>query len=326
MRPDGGIRFGGAEVQAIETAKALQAHGIDVEIITPMTKNLGSIVHAFGTYNSYASILEYCKLKNIPFILSPIFYKNYTSAFNFYRDLHRTKRRHHHLKDRKLLINQADALLPNTEAEARLLVKLFKADQEKITVVPNAAESRFINATPHLFRENFNISYDFVLNVGRIEERKNQLNLIRAVKKAKLKLIIIGMNFNDDYYHQCKKEADGSVVFIDAIPHESPILESAYAACKVFALPSTLETPGISAIEAGLAGAKILASPNGGGDEYFGKYAKYPDVNSVDGIAASLLELWHEPSDDILPNILLSKYTWENVALETLKIYQKFMR
>jgi len=42
------------------------------------------------------------------------------------------------------------------------------------------------------------------------------------------------------------------------------MLASAYAACDVFVLPSMFETPGIAALEAGLAGAKIVITKYGG--------------------------------------------------------------
>jgi len=42
---------------------------------------------------------------------------------------------------------------------------------------------------------------------------------------------------------------------IGFLPHDSEELQSAYAAAKVFVLPSNFETPGLTALEAGLAAA-----------------------------------------------------------------------
>ena len=39
--------------------------------------------------------------------------------------------------------------------------------------------------------------------------------------------------------------------------HRDPLLALAYSACSVFALPSTLETPGLAALEAAAAGAPL---------------------------------------------------------------------
>ena len=53
---------------------------------------------------------------------------------------------------RRELLELADALLPNSRAEARQLVRLFGADRARIHVVPNGVEPRFATATADLFR------------------------------------------------------------------------------------------------------------------------------------------------------------------------------
>lgn len=325
MRPDGGLGFGGAEVQAIETATALRGLGVDVEIMTPLTREVGDIVHAFGPYQSYTPILDYCKKREIPFVLSTIFFRNYKNNLFLYRDKLRAKRKYHPLRYARWLMRNSSFLLPNTVEEADLVTKLFTQDRVPMRVVPNGAESRFANANPELFRKKFSIDYDFVLNVARLEDRKNQLNLIKAINKSDKKLVIIGRNINDSYARQCMAEAGPNIRFIDAIPHEDPLLASAYAACKVFALPSTLETPGIAAIEAGLAGAQILTTPNGGGREYFLDYAEYPNVFDVDSISIAIDKLWSRSANNSLKEHLVQNYTWENIALKTLNVYKQIL-
>ena len=80
---------------------------------------------------------------------------------------------------RRELLGLADAILPNSRAEADQLVRLFGADPARIRVVPNGVEPRFADADPAIFRERM-ATGDFVLYVGRIEPRKNVLGLIRG--------------------------------------------------------------------------------------------------------------------------------------------------
>ncbi len=327
MRPDGCLFFGGAEVQAIETANAVRRLGVDVEILSPLTRDLGDIVHAFGPYDSYWSTLVHCKNSNIPFALSTIFFRNYRNKLQIFQDRLRAKRRHNPMNHIKRLMRESSVLLPNTEAESELVRDVFLREPRKTVVIPNGAEERFFDGDPELFRARFGISGPFVLNVARIETRKNQLNLIRALKGTGIKLVVIGKDLKNEYSAACKAEAGENVVFIDPIPHEDPLLASAYAAAKVFALPSKLETPGIAAIEAGLAGAKVVVTPNGGTKEYFLDYAQYPDVSSPDDIRKKIEFAWNDDSSRMnFRQHLLQNFTWDAVARKTLVVYEDLLR
>lgn len=331
MRPDGCLFFGGAEVQGIETANAVRRMGVEVEILTPLTKSLGDVVHAFGPYDSYWSTLHFCKNNQIPFALSTIFFKQRSSTLMLLKERFRAKRRHNPMNRIKRLMREASILLPNTEAEHEQVRKIFLSYKRphKAVVIPNGAEERFAHGDPNLFRDRFKITEPFVLNVARLEKRKNQLNLIRAAKSGGFKLVIIGKDLKDDYSQQCKAEAKGSpnIDFLDAIAHDDPLLPSAYAAAKVFALPSTLETPGIAAIEAGLAGARVVVTPVGGPTEYFKELAYYPDVNSPADIEKKIQSAWNDQKNpNTLKEHLLQNYTWDAVARKTVRVYEDLLR
>lgn len=331
MRPDGCLFFGGAEVQGIETANAVRRLGVDVEIMTPLTKSLGDVVHAFGPYDSYWSTLNFCKNNNIPFALSTIFFKQRSSPLMLLKERFRARRRHNPMNRIKRLMRESSVLLPNTEAESDQIKKIFLSlsAPQKAIVIPNGAEERFAHGDPELFRARFGITEPFVLNVARIEKRKNQLNLIRAAKSGGFNLIIIGKDLKDTYSQQCKAEAKDfkNIQFLDPIAHDDPLLPSAYAAAKVFALPSTLETPGIAAIEAGLAGASIVVTPVGGPTEYFKDFAYYPDVKSSTDIEKQIKRAWDAPFDGgLLKRHLLENYTWDAVARKTLQVYETLLR
>lgn len=116
------------------------------------------------------------------------------------------------------------------------------------------------------------------------------------------------------------------VMFLPPIPNESPLLASAYSACRVYALPSILETPGLSALEAGVAGARVVVTPYGGAREYFGDYDFYPELRSVESIRMCVVqarEATYQP--DKLRNHLLANFSWERVAQKTLRIYERVL-
>lgn len=328
LRQDGGLYFGGAEVQALETAAALRRLGIEVDVLTPHTQEVGDLVHAFGPYPSYTSILGYCQKRNVPFVLSTIFYRDYVSRLQMWRDRWRASRRHNPLHAARSLMRGASALLPNTEAEALQVSELFLSTPAPTYVVPNGAEARFAQGTPELFRRRFGISEPFVLNVARVEKRKNQLRLIEAMKGSGMKLVILGKESQDGYSQACREMAgnDPAIVFLPPVAHDDPLLASAYAAAKVFALPSRLETPGIAALEAGIAGARVVVTPVGGAREYFGRDAWYPDARSTHSIRDAVQAAWHATRDDeAVRQRLLNSYTWDAVGRQTLDVYRRVL-
>jgi glycosyltransferase involved in cell wall biosynthesis len=173
----------------------------------------------------------------------------------------------------------AAKVVPNTQAEADLLVDGYGIPREKVRVVPNGVDKRFGEATPDLFTKTYGLQ-GFILNVGHVgHTRKNVLKLIRALGPLDHPSVIIGRIIKSPYGDACVKEAARykHILLLDGIEHDSAMLASAYAACDVFVLPSEFETPGIAALEAGLAGAKVVITPYGGTREYLQDMAGYVD-------------------------------------------------
>jgi glycosyltransferase involved in cell wall biosynthesis len=110
---------------------------------------------------------------------------------------------------------------------------------------------------------------------------------------------------------------------LDNISHESDLLASAYAACDVFVLPSLYETPGIAALEAALAGAKIVITGIGGTKEYFGQYAEYVEPTSVELIHHGITTALNKVSNNALREHVRREFLWERVAEKTVQVYRK---
>jgi glycosyltransferase involved in cell wall biosynthesis len=103
------------------------------------------------------------------------------------------------------------------------------------------------------------------------------------------------------------------------------MLASAYAASDVFALPSLFETPGIAALEAALAGSKIVITPHGGTREYFGTMAHYVDPHSVVSIRNGILAALNENRSDRLMHHIKQEFLWSKVAEKTLAVYKRIL-
>ncbi|GIV09902.1 MAG: group 1 glycosyl transferase [Fimbriimonadales bacterium] len=316
--------FSGAQIQAIQTAEALRRLGLTVDFIEDAERSDYDLLHVFGLYPEYRAICEAFHAHGIPIAASPIFFKDCSTLFK--RAYCATapvwgqfNRAYGAIKQ---LLAWVDALLPNTQAEAQFMRRYFRWSGLSV-VVPNGVAPRFAEGDPHLFRERFGITDEFVLCVGRIERRKNQLRLVQALRGTGIPLVILGDSIAHKYLARCQRAADANVRFLPMLPHDSPLLVSAYAACRVFALPSLLETPGLAALEAGVSGARVVVTPYGGAPEYFQQFARYPNPRSAASIRAAILEAWESPhAPDAQRQFLLNRYSWEQVAQETLSAYR----
>lgn len=152
-RLDGGLYYGGAEVQAENTAHHLRALGVQVDFFTPLSRQVGDIVHAFGPYAYFGSVAEYCRSRCKPFILSTIFYKD-TSLLRLrlrYQIYKLFPKSIPQFRSLRRLFRHARMLLPNTRAEAIQLQQIFRVPAQRIEVIPNGVEACFAQADPDWF-------------------------------------------------------------------------------------------------------------------------------------------------------------------------------
>jgi glycosyltransferase involved in cell wall biosynthesis len=238
------------------------------------------------------------------------------------------------------VLSKVDLLLPNSLTEFEVLKKdfqtVFSNNPIKGHIVPNGVDADvFATSSPKDFTEKYGVS-DFVLCVGRFGFRKNQLSLINALKNVSLQTVFIGgapefssfywfkNSLDRAYYKKCRQYADSSFLFIPQVPHES--LASAYAACKVLAVPSFYETPGLVALEAAVAGANICITKVGSTREYFSDYATYCDPGSVESIRKAVLDAYKKTKTSQLKNRVLENFTWAHAAKATLEAYEEVSR
>lgn len=217
------------------------------------------------------------------------------------------------------IIQKAALLLPNSNSEYKRLERHYKISHA-YRPIPNAIE-------PGLFNQQDSFDKDpiLIICVGRIEGRKNQLNLIRALNGTKYKLCIIGSASTNQakYFESCKHEAGPNVTFIDNIPQQELI--DYYHKAKVHVLASWFETTGLSSLEAAAMGCNIVITDKGDTREYFENYAWYCDPSSPSSILAAIEEASQAPSNHLLISKIYTYYTWQNTAAKTLEAYQEII-
>ncbi len=332
---------GGGEIQLLETKSELEKAGHSVTILEKENYKVNfsdfDLFHNFNIHRDNYNYVIKAKNAGLPVAISTIYWPSLKHALLWNRGIvSKTKavaseglKRLDFFRLDKVakILGNADVLLPNSKAESAVLQTQFGIEEKKIHVVPNGVEKRFANAAPGLFNQKFGLR-DFVLYVGRVEERKNVIGLVKALKKTGQKLVVIGnaTSKSKTYYEKCVNEAAADTVFIESIPHNSKMLEAAYAACKVFALPSWYETPGLAALEAGLAGANVVVTNEGCTGEYFGKHVLYANPSSIDDIRVKILAAMNKPKSRDLSNHIEKNFLWKNAAIETINAYESIKR
>ncbi len=317
----------GDTIQVVKTKEYLVRRGVQAEIDTASDVDLAQyqLVHLFNlipvaeTYQYFQN----AKAQQKKIVLSPIYWNpqeflELEEQAEYFRSWYQST-----MPLREEILRGVELILPNSWLELAELEKDFKKLPPAV-IVPTAAERFFASASPERFVAKYHCR-DFILSVGRICRRKNQLQLIRAVRETPYQLVLIGPVNDLDYYQECRRLARaGQVLFLETM---TPLeLASAYAAAKVHALVSWYDTPGLVSLEAALAGCRIVTTEKGSPREYFDELVDYCEPGDVESILKALQRAWERPVNPELREKILTYYTWERTALETHWGYQSLLK
>ena len=164
----------------------------------------------------------------------------------------------------------------------------FKLKNYHFADIPNAIDKTIFSDDENGKANPFSKYQDCILCAARIEGRKETLNLVRAVKGTKYKLVLVGKESKNQkkYVAKVHQEAGDNVFFLGAIPHDD--LKELYKVAKVHALVSWMETPGLSSLEAAAMGCNIVVTKKGDTYDYFEDYAFYCDPDDVNSIKKAI--------------------------------------
>jgi glycosyltransferase involved in cell wall biosynthesis len=339
---------GGDTVQIENTARYLRALGVEVDVLLASSNidySRYDILHFFNIIRP-ADILTHIKKSKKPFVISTIYVdyteyeKNHRKGFvgllfkllpsdliEFVKVIARLLIKGDKIispsylllgqkKAVKKIIQEAALLLPNSESEYRRLVTRYGIEKA-FKVIPNAIDPNLFSHASLPLKEP-----KLVLCVGRIEGRKNQLNLIRALNNTEFKLLIIGSFASNQpaYQKYCRSAAASNIKFINNIAQEQ--LVSYYKEAKVHVLPSWFETTGLSSLEAAAMGCNIVITDKGDTREYFEDMAYYCDPSSPESIKSVVMLAASNPFNEALREKILREYIWPVTAAKTLEAYK----
>jgi glycosyltransferase involved in cell wall biosynthesis len=344
--------IGGDTIQILKIKECLEKSGVKIDFGTHsklQTRNY-DIIHVFNVI-PINPVYNFIKShKDAKIVLSPIYwnlseYKRKVldkviikrKTYNFLKGIPFLKR----VVDSKLIslisgintngmffeklrfcMNTAELLMPNSIAEHNNLEIEFNINN-KIRIIPNGVD---INIQPESFlslKKKYNLPPDFILCVGRIEYRKNQVKLLKAAAKIGIKVVLVGKVSQQEkkYYNRLK---DYNFIHLPVLSQSE--LFGLYSGCKAHVLPSWFETPGLVSLEAAYHGAQIVTTDRGCTKEYFRDYAYYCDPEKTESIERAILDSLNEPKEmKNFKDIINNNYTWEIAAQKTLMAYESIL-
>jgi glycosyltransferase involved in cell wall biosynthesis len=303
---------GGGEIQLMAYLNSLKDLGIEVDLFDTWNPNFlkYDLVHYFSCIAGSSHFCNFVKQLGLPLVVSSsLWITEETKHLYPYEEIRRQ-------------LNLADSVVTNSNLECNSLSDVFGIPRDKFNTVYNGVDPVFFDRIePSIFRNAFQISDKFVLNVGNIEPRKNQLNLVKAMKMFPNEtLVLIGHVRDENYASEVFKLGGEQIKYISPIDHLDPLLRSAYAACDLFCLPSTLETPGLAALEASCVTNKIAITQEGSTKEYFGSDAIYLDPYSVDSICLAIQQAKHK--DLQFSADAVRAFPWKSTAKNLVDVYE----
>ena len=331
IRPNHEDQSGGDTVHAVRTAEELRPQGIATDVSGELAPDLSGydLVHLFNTElvePTFRHVLR-ARAARLPVVLTPIYWRPPLEDESFH-EVDRVRLRHRNAAMRDIVFGLADALLPPTEAELDVIKGTFAPLPRHVAIVPVGVDAFYAEGDGERFCERHGLPLrGFVLCVGRLEERKNQLRLIEACAGLGSPLVLVGAEYEDrlSYAAACRDVAarlDVDVRFLSYVDDAEVV--DAYAAARVHALPSLWETIGLASLESARAGCNVVTTTNCGVGEYLGDRAWYCDPESVDSIREAVSAAFGAPLDGRLAEHV-STYTWRGAAEKTRAVYEAVM-
>ena len=309
---------GGGEIQIEMLYKYLKKRDINVNKFDSWNPKIKTnIYHFFSCMGGSIDFCNFLKSSDKKLIISSSLWITKDTMQNY--DIGQIKS--------QLLI--ADRIIVNSEKEKDLLSDIFEIDKSNFRVVYNGFEPDLLQYRDKKFNKSHKIPVDwkdYILCIANIETRKNQHLLIEATKLSKKKLVLVGHIREKDYFNSLEIDND-SVFYYGSVDNHSSEFFSLLLNAKCFVLPSTLETPGLAALEAASLGIPIIVTSEGCTKEYFGGIDSYYDGKrgDVKELSDLINKVFLNP---ILGSVNLNqikKFTWSNCIDNQILVYEELM-
>ncbi|MFV0484035.1 MAG: glycosyltransferase family 4 protein [Bacteroidales bacterium] len=223
-----------------------------------------------------------------------------------------------------------------SECTKRDIIRFYKIAPEKISVIYQGCNPMFMQKASVERRaevkEKFKLPSEFILSVGTVEERKNLLLAVKALKASKLdiKLVVIGRRKKyaeqlDAFIEQ--NGMQGQVLFLKDVAAEE--LPTIYQCASLFVYPSLYEGFGIPLIEALHSEIPVIGASGSCLEEAGGADSVYVSPHNHEELAEKIKWILSDRQqaqtmvDKGLEHV--KKFAHKKVTREMMELYQSIL-
>lgn len=316
---------GGVQVRIRRMKNLLTERGLQVDFFNPYETNIRDydVLHIFMLNPETAGLIAAAKSAGVKVVLSSIVGLNKPQWWRKWIGMRAPVQTDY--KQKQNIIDLSDAIIAETPAEADFIHQEYRKPICQIYVIPNGMDE--IGPGTDEIYEMIERNRRYALQVGRFDENKNQLNVIRALRGADYDVVFIGgtgLNGPAHYYDSCLKAAKGydNIHLLGWIESNTPLLNSAFHNAHAVLLPSHHETFGLVATEGAAAGAHVCISNTlaiNGFNVFKKEHTYNPD--DIREIRQIIDHVMATPKDNALKERAKEVFNWEKIVSEHINIY-----
>jgi glycosyltransferase involved in cell wall biosynthesis len=228
---------------------------------------------------------------------------------------------------------QADTIIAISNQTKKDIVEFLGVTETKIEVVYQACNNIFWapvkDETKKDVLKKYGVPEQFLLYVGSIEERKNLLNIVKAIHTHNIKFPLVVVGKPTMYLNRVKAYIERNqvkdILFLhDVLTEELPAF---YQMAKIFIYPSLFEGFGIPILEALTSKTPVITSKDGCFPEAGGKSSIYVDPANADELAIAIKTVLGDSAlrDSMIIDgyIHAQQFKQEKIAKSVMEVYEK---
>jgi glycosyltransferase involved in cell wall biosynthesis len=210
----------------------------------------------------------------------------------------------------KYACHKADKIIAISQQTKNDIINHFGIAETKIEVIYQSIQDIYRNEITEVERKDitkkYKINDPFILSVGTLEPRKNQLNLVKAfhqLNDRKLELVLVGRGkkYKDEILAYIENNKIENIKVLSDVKTED--LPALYQSCLTFVYISSYEGFGIPMVEALASKKPIIAAKGSCLEEAAREGAVYIEPDKISQITEAIKTISY--NEDLRRNLVL---------------------